>query len=168
MDKGDVLITDHLTKSQIRELVHHATSDPVLHKFTSDQVRFKDEEAVKRWLGTSPSLSVLTNTSGTLLGLAWVQDSEFPGEIISHLTSEVKNTIHTTSGIRLYGEARGKGLGVWFFKSALNRYGSVNFWSRVSADNVASIRIQQKIGFLQVSQPDIHNKIILVRYATID
>ncbi|MFZ1619357.1 MAG: GNAT family N-acetyltransferase, partial [Microgenomates group bacterium] len=62
-----------------------------------------------------------------------------------------------------YSTVRGKGLGVWFYTQLFDRFESQYVWAKVSADNITSIQLHEKLGFKQTSQPDDLNKIILVR-----
>ena len=77
----------------------------------------------------------------------------------------VQSEFDTTAAIRLYGEARGKGLSRWFLDVALKRYGDANYWLRTSSDNVSAIKTYEGLGFKIASAPDDENKIILTRHS---
>jgi len=159
MDKEDLRIETTMTESQIEELIHHSINDQEVVKNTSDSTRFKNREAFDTWLISEPSLYILTDTTNTLLGIAWVQKMS---------NQLIQPEFDTTAAIRLYGEARGKGLSSWFFDEALKRYGHSNYWLRTSSNNVSAIKTYERLGFRVASPPDKENKIILVRHSTTD
>ena len=164
MDKtADYTISTSLTQAQIQELVTYSTSDSVLAKWTSDTSRFRSEEATNIWLQTNPEYIVLSDHEGGLLGIAWLQSKPIPEYVKLHVDLEVGTQYEKTSGIRLYGSARGKGLSKWFYTKLFEQFHSPYIWAQVSDDNTASKRLHEKMGFIQVSKPDDHNKIILVR-----
>lgn len=164
MDKtADFTISTLLTEDQIRELVNYSTSDLVLAKWTSDTSRFRSEDATKIWLQTNPEYIVLSDHEGSLLGIAWLQSKPIPEYTKLRADLEVGTWYEKTSGIRLYGRARGKGLSKWFYTKLFEQFSSPLVWAQISDDNTASKRLHEKMGFIQVSKPDDHNKIILVR-----
>ncbi len=156
MDKADLRIETSLTEEQIDELIHHSTNDQEVISKTSDAARFKDRQAFETWLQSEPSLYVLTNESNKLLGLAWVQKMVCPLN---------QAEFDTTAAIRLYGEARGKGLSKWLLGEALKSFGNSNYWLRTSSDNVSAIKTYERLGFKIASSPDKENKIILTRHS---
>ena len=158
-----ITINNSLTDFQIESLINYSTTDPVLAKWTSDPVRFSSAEAVQKWLQANPEYLVLTDRDGELLGIAWLQKKPFPLETKIKFTSEDLKKYKNTSGIRLYGAARGKGLGVWFYTQLFDRFESQYVWAKISADNAASLRLRIKLSFKPVSESDAFNKIILVR-----
>lgn len=166
MEHQHLIITHSLTDLQIDQLVQHAATDEALLKWTLDASRFHSQEAVKKWLLTHQNITVLTNGEGALLGLGWVQDTPFPVDVPSTLSPAQRAKFRSTSAVRLYGEARGKGLSSWFYSRVLHDFGDANIWDRVSADNVPSLRLHKKFGFQQVTEPDQENKVILVRQST--
>lgn len=157
MDKASLRIDKSLTEDQIEELIRHSSNDPEVVKNTSDSRRFKDREAYDKWLQSNPSVYVLTNESNKLLGIVWVQKMG---------NSLVGNEFDTTFAIRLYGEARGKGLSSWFIDEAFKKYGEANYWLRTSSDNVTAIKTYERLGFKTVSSPDAENKIIMTRHSS--
>lgn len=156
MDKAGLRIETTITEDQVKELIHHSTNDAEVLKFTSDPKRFKNRQAFNTWLQESPSLFILTNDSDKLLGIVWVQKMANP-------VNQPK--FDTTAAIRLYGEARGKGLSRWFLNEGLKRYGDANYWLRTSSDNVSAIKTYEGLGFKIASAPDDENKIILTRHS---
>jgi len=157
MDRKDLRIESTLTEDQIEELIYHSTNDQEVIIMTSDATRFRNRQAFDEWIHTKPSVYVLTNKTDKLLGLAWVQTLPCPLH---------KPEFDTTAAIRLYGEARGKGLSLWFLDEALKKYGPSNYWLRTSSDNVSAIKTYERLGFKIVSPPDKHNKIILTRHSS--
>ena len=165
MEPQTLVVIHQLSHTQIDELIRYAATDPALQKWTSDPVRFETKLAVEEWSAKVSSITVLTNRSGKLLGLGWVQDESFPQIENCTLPAEEQLKFTKTSAVRLYGEARGKGLSKWFYKQVLSHAGNPNIWDRVSADNTPSVKLHEAFGFKQVSMPDSMNKIILVRYS---
>ncbi len=156
MDRADLRIETTITDSQIDELIYHSTNDQQVIIKTSDPTRFKDRQAFNDWLQNKPSLYVLTDATSKLLGFAWVQKLSNP---------LIQSEFDTTAAIRLYGDARGKGLSSWFLDEALTNYGEANYWLRTSSDNVSAIKTYERLGFEIVSSPDKENKMILVRHS---
>ena len=165
MEPQSLVVTHKLSHPQIQELIRYATTDPVLQKWTSDPIRFASQLAVEEWSAKVASITVLTNSHGILLGLGWVQNESFPWIENCTLPSEEQHKFTKTSAVRLYGEARGKGLSKWFYHQVLSHAGNPNIWDRVSADNTPSVKLHEAFGFIQVSKPDNMEKIILVRYS---
>ena len=159
----DYLITDTLNDSQIDTLIRYSNTDPVLAKWTSDRKRFSTQNSTKNWLQLNPEYIVLTDIHEELLGIAWLQTKSIPADFILKLDSESEKKFTKTCAIRLYSTVRGKGLGVWFYTQLFDRFESQYVWAKVSADNIASIHLHERLGFKQTSQPDDLNKIILVR-----
>jgi len=139
-----------ISEKQIGQLIEYSSTDELVGKFTHDRERFGSREAFGEWLKKGRDIKVMTNDKGDLLGIFWYGFKEMPlGD---------KN-YDTTFAIRIYGEARGKGLGLDFMKKSLKERG---IWLKISDDNLAAKALYFKFGFRQVSEPDENNKIIMV------
>ena len=147
-----------LELQQIDQLVEYSKTDPEVIKFTSDPKRFKDSETAKKWL---KNVSVYTLTDGkNLMGIAWFHILPIPERKFTIKLNP--NDFSLTYAIRIYGEARGKGLGVKFMKDAFDDYKPKNLWGQISSENIPSIKLAEKFGFKKVSEPDQRGKIIMV------
>lgn len=146
----DLQIKEGLTDKQIRQLIEFTSTDEAVQKFTSDPKRFKDFKTAKNWV-KKPTLKVyaLVNTKGNLAGIAWAEEKPW-------------NSYPTTTGIRVYEDYRGKGVAASFYKEILGKIqGEV--WVMISADNLASIRLHEKLGFIRVTDPDENGKIFMIK-----
>ena len=133
-------IKDVLSEKNIRQLIEYANNDESVKRFTSDPKRFKDRESFENWLKKGRKIYCLINENTDLMGISWFGPE---GEGF-------------TFGIRIYGEARGKGLGYGFLKETMDDYmkeeeyqkaKNKDFWLETSKDNIAAIKIYEKLGF---------------------
>jgi ribosomal protein S18 acetylase RimI-like enzyme len=83
-----------------------------------------------------------------------------------------RNEFGITFGIRIYGEARGKGLSTNFMNEAINRfkdsqvYGEISkkgLWLETKADNLSAIKLYSKFGFKVVSKANNFGEIVMVQ-----
>lgn len=133
-------IKNGLSNRNIEELITYANSDEKVKKFTSDEKRFKDKESFEKWLKKGRKIYCLVNENDDLMGISWFGPE---GEGF-------------TLALRMYGQARGKGLGYWFLKETMDdfmkseEYQKVEnqeWWLETSKENVAAIKIYEKLGF---------------------
>jgi RimJ/RimL family protein N-acetyltransferase len=129
-----------LSEKNIKELIEYANYDEEVKKNTSDSKRFKDRESFENWLKKGRKIYRLVNERDDLMGISWFGPD---GDGF-------------TFGIRIYGEARGKGLSYGFLKETMDDYmkeeeyqKAINkdFWLETSKDNIAAIKIYEKMGF---------------------
>lgn len=130
-----------LSQKNIEELINYANSDEGVKKFTSDSKRFKDKASFEAWLKKGREIYSLVNEDGELMGVCWF-GAEGEG---------------FTLAIRIYGEARGKGLGYGFLKETMNSFMKLDeyqnadnkgWWLETSKDNIAALKIYEKLGFV--------------------
>lgn len=154
-------INEGLTDEQVAQLVKYTNSDPDIQKYTSDNTRFKSAEIYKNWLKKiEPTVYSLVDPNRNLVGIGWFSRKKFPR---AKLTKEINTDNYPfTNGVRIYGDARGKGLGSWFYKFILDKC-PANTWNMISVENIPSIKLHQKMGFIQVSETDKNDKIIMVK-----
>lgn len=133
-------IRKRLSEKNIEQLIDFAGNDEMVKKFTSDAKRFKDKESFKIWLKKGRKIYSLIDEKGDLMGISWFG----------------KEGEGFTLALRIYGEARGKGLGFKFLKKTMNDFmkSSVydkeenkSWWLETSKDNIAAIKIYEKLGF---------------------
>lgn len=142
---------------QIDQLIEYSLSDENVGKFTSDRERFKSREAFDEWKSKRREIFTLVDENDNLLGIIWMGIREIPDKKYNGETDLKK--YNKTFAIRIYGEARGKGLGLDFMKKSLKGSG---FWLETSDDNLAAKALYKKFGFKQISEADENNKIIMI------
>lgn len=150
-----------ITEDQIEQLVKYAQTDPDVINNTADTTRFKDKETFKEWIKIkNATIYTLSDSEQHLLGIVWVHPKPFPER---DFTREFNPSDYPeTIAIRMYGEARGKGLAFDFIKKAIQDYGKVNMWAETTQDNSAAVKLSHKLGFEQVSKADENGKIIMI------
>jgi len=146
----DFKIEKGISEKQIDQLLEYSLLDESVNKFTSDRERFKDRQAFNEWRKKGREITVMTNDDGDLLGIFWEGFKEMP------LGDKKYNK---TFAIRIYGEARGKGLSLGFMENCMKEKG---YWLETSDDNLAAKALYSKFGFKQVGEVDKDNKIIMI------
>jgi len=133
-------VKNGLSEKNIEQLIAYANSDETVKKFTSDGRRFKDKESFENWLKKGRKIYSLVNENGDLMGISWFGE-EGDG---------------FTFALRIYGEARGKGLGYGFLRETMNDFMKLDeyqnadnkeWWLETSRENIAAIKIYEKLGF---------------------
>jgi RimJ/RimL family protein N-acetyltransferase len=153
----DIKFKKGILNKQIDQLIKYSLTDEVIGKFTSDKERFKNKEAFLEWKNKGREIFTLTNKNNDLLGIIWFGFKELPKRDYRE-EIDLKN-YKISFAIRIYGEARGKGLALDFMKKSLKMKG---IWLEVSDGNLAAKNLYTKFGFRQVSSVDKNNKIIMV------
>ena len=87
-------IKKSLSEKNIEDLIFYANNDEQVIKFTSDPKRFKDRESFEVWLKKGRKMYVMVDDNDKLCGITWF-GPEGDG---------------FTLAIRIYEQARGKGL----------------------------------------------------------
>ena len=146
------------TDKQIKQLINYSNTDPLVKEFTSDKKRFKNLSAFEAWLGKNPSYFVFSDKGENLIALVWFSHKKMP---ISGFAE-----FNWSLALRVYGEARGKGLAKEFLNLALtifkNQSPDRKIWLSTSFDNLAAIKTYQKLGLKKVSEPNEKAKILMV------
>jgi len=151
-----MVIKKGLSEKNIGQLIEYANGDEAVKKFTSDQKRFKDRESFENWLKKGRKIYCLVDEDDNLLGISWFGEE---GEGF-------------TFGLRIYGEARGKGEGYGFLKETMDDYmkeeeymkaSNKDIWLETSKDNIAAIKIYQKCGFDYEKEGTSPDKVIYRR-----
>jgi ribosomal protein S18 acetylase RimI-like enzyme len=145
-----------LNQKNIGQLIEFANSDEEVKKFTSDAKRFRDEGSFKNWLKKGRKVYSLVNENGGLVGISWFG----------------KEGEGFTLAIRIYGEARGKGLSFEFLKETMDDFmksreyqeaENKDWWLETSVDNLAAIKTYEKLGFQRAEMGETPEKIIFRR-----
>lgn len=153
----DFEIKKGITDKQIDQLVEYSLTDELVAKFTSDRERFKSREAFDEWRKGGKEIFNLTNKDGDLLGIIWLGPKEIPEAQWKEKIDKSKYKF--SFAIRIYGEARGKGLAIDFMKECIKNKG---IWLATSDDNLAAKALYSKFGFRQVSEASKDNKIVMI------
>lgn len=155
-------LSAEISEKQIGQLIKFSTTDKVVAEFTSDTTRFKDRAAYNKWLKKGRAVYVLEDKAGNLLGIAWFGKASFPNVILKPKFAKLQTEdYNTTVALRMYGEARGKGLAKEMLATAIEKYGQKGLWLEASHDNIAAIKTYQSL-FTQVSDPNEKGKIVMV------
>jgi ribosomal protein S18 acetylase RimI-like enzyme len=157
-------IVHELTDEHIRQLVAYTKEDTDIRTFTRDDSRFANEEMVKQFTEHA-ALYILTNGKN-LCGIIWFSPKALPDKL--YIKDFEKALYTTTFAIRLYGEAKGKGLAFPFMEEAFLRFQAKDtdkqhMWLQTRAENNHAIYLYKKFGFQQVSQADDENRIIMIK-----
>lgn len=153
----DFKIRKGILDKQINQLIEYSLVDESVGKFTSDKERFKNRESFFKWKEKGREIFTLNNENDDLLGIIWMGLKGLPER---NYQIEIDPKKYKFSfAIRIYDEARGKGLAIKFMRQCLKKNG---VWLEVSDDNLAARSLYSKFGFKQVSETDNNNKIIMV------
>lgn len=149
-------INNGLSEKNVGQLIDYANNDETVRKYTSDPKRFKDRENFENWLKKDRKIYSLVDKKGNLMGISWF-GAEGEG---------------FTFALRIYGEARGRGLGYEFLKETMNKFMQLDdyknaknqeWWLETSKENVAAIKIYEKCGFVFETEGESLEKLIFRR-----
>lgn len=146
----DFEIRKGILNKQIDQLIEYSLNDESVGKFTSDRERFKNRQAFDEWQQKGREIFTLNDKNNDLVGIVWTGLKE------KQIGSKKYNK---TLAIRIYGEARGKGLALGFMKNCIKEKG---YWLETSDNNLAAKALYSKFGFKEVSDVDENGKIIMV------
>lgn len=142
-----------ISNENIDILIEYSKTDADVAKFTSDQKRFANRDSFNEWLGKGRTIYSLVNEQGKLVGITWFG---YANEGF-------------TLAIRLYAEARGKGLAKSFLEETMEMFRKTkqylekenkSFWLEVSRDNLPAISTYTKLGFKPEKQGSTEDKVI--------
>ena len=156
-------ITNSLSDEHINQLVVYSKEDPDVLQFTRDAKRFVTHEATKQFTDEADMYALLDNDM--VVGIIWFSSKPLPNKQFTKIFDQ--NKYDTTFAIRLYGEAKGKGLSLPFMKEAFTRFAeekekSMGIWLQTRAENVRAIHLYEKFGFKQISDSDTEGCIIMI------
>lgn len=160
-------VKEGITQKQIEQLINFSQTDPEIFQNTSDQQRFSSLTEFNKWQLQGRRTYVLEDRKGNLRGIIWFGEKELPKRE-GYIRKVNPQRYTTTFAIRLYGEARGKGIAYEFmFKSFVLDYfhwGNCypNIWLEVGKDNLPAVKLYKKFGFRAVTYPDENGKILMV------
>jgi len=160
-------VKEGIAQKQIEQLINFSQKDPEIAQNTSDRQRFASRVEFDKWRAAGRRIYVLEDPAGNLNGIIWFGKKELPCR--EGFTRKINLRMCTTTfAIRLYPQARGKGLAFEFmFKSLLLdsfHWGQVypNIWLEVRSNNNPAVALYKKFGFRTVTAPDENGKILMV------
>lgn len=158
--------------SSVLSLIAHSQGqDEAVTHFTSDKKRFADHDAFEKWLQKGRSIyTLLSKSTSQFAGIVWFGPEPMP--VTPQIFSSVDpSNFGATFAIRLYDEARGKGLALPFMKETFSHFmntvryaelSSPNFWLETSSGNTSAITTYTHFGFSLAAAPDEQSKIMMV------
>jgi ribosomal protein S18 acetylase RimI-like enzyme len=133
-----------LSEKNIDQLIAFTNSDNDVQKNTSDLKRFANRELWKKWKEKGRKIYAMVDENDDLMGITWF-GPESDG---------------FTFAIRIYGNARGKGLSENFLRKTMEDFmkepeyinaQNKSWWLETSKDNLPAIKIYEKLGFVKTS-----------------
>ena len=161
MDPYELQIIEGISEKHIEELIIFSNVDPEIIKNTNDPKRFKDREAFESWISKGKKIYVLTRDAQDLLGIIWFSKKG--------IEIEGFENHGITFAIRLYGDARGKGLSKSFAKKSIEKLKETDFyknhdkqgiWLDTFIHNKTAHILYEKLGFKKVGEKN--GRIIMV------
>lgn len=153
-----------LSESQIDQLINYAATDDGL-KYTSDPKRFKNRDSFDEFSKEILAYYVLADDEDNLLGIIWFHDLDL------YLNKEKPSEYGISFAIRLYGEARGKGLALPFTEEVMSDFKKSEeykthphkkIWLSVSPENEPAVKLYRKLGFKDLKINKEYNKLLMV------
>jgi len=146
-----------ISKKNIEELIKYSNSDERIRKFTSDGKRFASKKSFGEWRKKKRVIYSLIDEKENLMGISWFG----------------KEGEGFTLAVRVYGEARGKGLSESFLSETMVDFmkseeylgaENKNWWLETSVDNLAAIKLYEKLGFEKFGEGKSVDKVIFRRH----
>ncbi len=171
------VIQDGITQDQINQLIAYTQDkdDIGIAQNTSDWKcgagRFASKENFNNWLKKGRSVFTLVSNTGKLVGIVWFGTEDIPTKGNTFIPDFDPKLYGITYAIRLYDEARGKGLAIPYTRAALTRFRSTQeyastpnqgVWLETNADNVPAISAYEKLGCHKVSRTTANGRILMV------
>ncbi len=147
-----------ISPRHLNQLIEYTHSDPAIKKFTSDFKRFPDEATFNKWK-EGATIYTLISKEDIFLGIIWFRPLNLPAEFSSDL--ENSSDYGFTVAVRLYKEARGKGLFKPFLESAIEMFKKTEtyektdikkgIWLLTDENNLQAQAAFERFGFKRVN-----------------
>jgi len=149
-----------LNEKQIRQLLDYTKKDTDIQKFTSDSKRFKDRPSFDQWIKKDRVIYCLSDNKDNLMGIIWFSKEEFEPHEKNRYYKAAEYPY--TFAIRMYANARGKGLAKPFMNFCFKDFGKKGIWLTTSKDNIPAIKLYTNFGFKEIPDVNPYNKIVMV------
>jgi len=152
---------------EVQDLLLYSHTDGAVGKFTSDPRRFSGQLDYLNWLEKGKRVYTLSR-EGRLLGVLWFGADIIPkASYIANLDRRSK--YFTTLAVRVYGEARGSGVAYPFMTMSIGDFQSglvnpVGLWLSVRDDNMAAIKLYEKVGFVKIAEDNKRRKLLMIAH----
>lgn len=165
------VVREGISELQIEDLIRFSRGDKKIIFFTSDPVRFKTREAFNKWSKKGKQIYTLQNNDGDLKGIVWFGKKKLPKNTVFLDDMAKPADCGTTFAVRLYSEARGKGLANGFIKESIQKFRGSEFfksakdnriWLSTSVDNEPAVKAYLKNSFVTVTNPDKRGRVVMV------
>lgn len=177
---NNICIEDYKTQLPdlyIEQIIDYTASSVEIQKYTSDMERFADRNKFDTWLKKGRQIYVLVKNSQTdkkVVGIIWFGKKTMPqlGQLLPEFSSINLQKFQFTFAIRMYGEGQGKGWASPFMQAALDKFvqtsdyknsPSAGFWLTTAQDNIAAIKVYEKIGFVRITEPTSQGRICMIK-----
>jgi ribosomal protein S18 acetylase RimI-like enzyme len=163
-------IKEGISNNQIDQLVKFANEDEQIVKLTSDFRRFRTREMADQWFTeVKPQVYVLEDQNQNLKGIIWFDDLPILKD--EYTVNFDITEYQLTFAIRLYDDARGKGLAKNFFEECLRRLKESDYykkleckglWLTTKPENIGAIALYEKLGFIHVNTPEKIGRVLMI------
>jgi ribosomal protein S18 acetylase RimI-like enzyme len=136
-----------LSAKALKQLLDFSRTDKVIRKYTTDPKRFKDEEAFKIWQKQGRIIYSLVDEKSNLRGIIWFGKKAIDAKEFPSVSKTDLEKYSFTFAIRLYENARGKGLAVPFMKAVFTDFGQKRVWLETGKDNLPALKTYKRFGF---------------------
>jgi ribosomal protein S18 acetylase RimI-like enzyme len=164
-------IKQGITNQQIDQLINYSNTDPDIAKFTRDKSeRFSSRESYEKWREKKRTIYTLVDEQENLLGITWFGAKESPDWEVANQFDRTRYPF--TLSIRLYADARGKGLAIPFTQKVMELFklsdefknsNEKGIWIEVSESNTRGIKLYEKLGFVKATQPNPEGDFLMVK-----
>ena len=138
----------HTSPPLIKQLIAYTERDDAVRAYTEDATRFHSFSSFAVWKKKGRTIYALLEKENRLMGIFWIGESAPPTALVKHPASREPML---TCAVRLYAEARGKGLAVEFILACFRAYFTYHplraIWLKTKTNNIPSIRTYEKLGF---------------------
>ncbi|MBI2600656.1 GNAT family N-acetyltransferase [Candidatus Daviesbacteria bacterium] len=156
-----------ISEKQINQLIYYTNNDLDIGKFTSDLKRFKNRQMFDKWQKKKRTIFTITDEKSNLLGIFWIGEEDLAGEKIPNqdlLFSFKREDYGITFAVRIYGQARGKGLAKEFIERSFKEFNAKKkIWLDTKVENERAISLYKKLGFKTATRADKEGWIIMIQ-----